>query len=79
MTVIRAHFDGSVIVPDEPITLPPQSKVMILLDSSTPATAAELETQTREYYQGESHDELDDAWGEGVARGNVQAWDEKLP
>jgi len=52
---------------------------MILLDSSTPATAAELETQTREYYQGESHDELDDAWGEGVARGNVQAWDEKLP
>ncbi|HZZ41341.1 MAG TPA: hypothetical protein VFE58_00250 [Tepidisphaeraceae bacterium] len=38
MIVLNAHFDGKVIVPDEPLNLPPNQKVRIELEPiETPA------------------------------------------
>jgi hypothetical protein len=78
VVVIRAHFDGSVIVPDEPVTLPPQSKVVVLVDSAGPPSGGDLEEATRQYYQGRSPDEVDDdGWGQGLASDSRRAWDQK--
>jgi len=32
MTVLRAHFDGKVFVPDEPLDLPPGSVTLQVMD-----------------------------------------------
>ena len=78
MVVIRAHFDGSVIVPDEPVKLSPQEQVVVLVDSATSAPAGDLEKATREYYQAESsHESDDDGWGQALARDSRQAWDQE--
>jgi hypothetical protein len=79
MVVIRAHFDGSVIVPDEPVSLPPQAQVVVLTDSFGASSIDELEKATREYYCGLSGDEGasdDDGWGEGLARDSHLAWED---
>jgi hypothetical protein len=80
MVFIRAHFDGTVIVPDEPVTLPPQTQVMILVDSDETASTSNLEKATREYYLGLASNESEDvAWGNGLAHDSSQAWDEEWP
>ena len=78
MTTIRAHFDGHVIIPDEPVNLAPDSKVTVLLDSDQAESIdTELECQLREYYQNQSNDERaeDDSWGKMTSRGAGQAWE----
>ncbi len=80
MLAIRAHFDGSVIVPDEPVSLPPQAQVTVLVNSTESPSMDELERLTREYYQGQSQtrDEFDaDDWGRGVAHDLPYAWQEE--
>ena len=44
---IRAHFDGKVIVPDEPVTLPAGTPLTIRVEQETfvPAERATLEQQ----------------------------------
>ncbi len=77
MDAIRAHFDGSVIVPDEPITVPPQSQVVVLIDSAAGSAVARLESETRQYYESLEVDPEDEGWGVGVARDSQKAWDEE--
>jgi hypothetical protein len=77
MVARRAHFDGQAIVPDEPIDLPPQTRVVILIDADDPAAAGELEQAVREYYLKQPAAEAaeDAAWGQAVAPDIRQAWD----
>jgi len=73
---ILAHFDGSVIIPDEPITLRPMDQVLILLDSASPAALAGLEAATRAYYQSQGETEAVE-WGRGLAADSSCAWEEE--
>lgn len=44
MVAFRGHFDGKVIVPDEPVNLPPGQRLMLRAEpepAGTPETAAE--------------------------------------
>jgi hypothetical protein len=78
MVVIRAHFDGSVIVPDEPLLLAAQSQVVVLVDSIGSESAGKLEEATRDYYQAQSCDDLsDEGWGSALSRDSRQAWDQE--
>lgn len=74
MVGIRAHFDGSVAVPDEPVAIRSQTPVVILAEGVAAQLSAELERQTREYY--ESGDD-DDDWGRGVEGDLPRSWDEE--
>jgi hypothetical protein len=77
MDAISAHFDGSVIIPDEPLKLPLQAQVVVLLDSSGDAALARLEAATRAFYQSAEDQTEDDEWGRGLAHDSRQAWDEE--
>jgi len=76
MIAIRAHYDGTVIIPDEPLRLAPQA-VVVLVDEDSPAARQELEAAVRAYYteQPPSESAEDEAWGAGVDRDLGQAWD----
>ena len=49
MTSIRAHFDGKVFIPDEPVGLPPNAPVRLVLvaesDGDRPALELDRATQ----------------------------------
>jgi hypothetical protein len=47
MIALKAHFDGKVLVPDEPLALAPNQQVRITIEpiASTPAAAIELGKQ----------------------------------
>ncbi|MGH7179917.1 MAG: hypothetical protein ACREJC_21250 [Tepidisphaeraceae bacterium] len=75
MVAIRAHFNGTVIVPDEPVALSPQDQVVVLVNTTSSASTAGLEDEIRKYYQGEARD--DDGWGEAVARDSRKAWEQE--
>jgi len=78
MIGIRAHIDGSVVVPDEPMAASPQTQVVVLFESANGESTSELETATRQYYEAlASQDSEDDSWGEGVARDSGDAWDQE--
>jgi hypothetical protein len=40
MTTFRAHYDGRVLVPDEPVGLPRDRSLLVRVDESTGATDA---------------------------------------
>ncbi len=79
MHAIRAHFDGRVIVPDEPVDVSPQAKVVVLLESEEGTSAVQLEQAVREYYQGQEAAERNEdlQWGEALARDSREAWDKE--
>lgn len=77
MIAIRAHFDGGVIVPDEPFTLRASSQVVVLVDADPSKSTAELAEATRRYYQQTQSDAEDDSWGAGVTPGSTAAWDQE--
>ena len=76
MRAIRAHFDGRVIVPDEPLDLPPQSEVTVLIEMETEDDAKVVE-ETRKYYESLSAEEKaeDEAWGKGMEKDAGSAWE----
>jgi hypothetical protein len=76
MFAIKAHFEGSVIVPDEPVNLPQNASVYVLADSADSAAARDLEQATRRYYQGLSAEDAkeDEAWGNTLSRGSSLGW-----
>ena len=75
MRAIRAHFDGRVIVPDEPLELPADSKVTVLIQ--TPEEDARIADETKKYYQSLTEEEKaeDAEWGRGVAKRLPNAWE----
>ncbi len=42
MTTIRAHFDGKVIIPDEPVDLPTNAPLFVSVDRRRPMTGQDL-------------------------------------
>jgi hypothetical protein len=77
MKVIRAHFDGKFVVPDEPMKLAPQSEVMILIDQDDQENDTALAEATRRYYEEQFAEDRaeDEAWGKGLARDSHKAWE----
>ena len=76
MVVILVHFDDSVIVPVEPVSVP-APQVVMLVDAPHSALTADLDKATREYYQHSSSDADDENWGTGAARDSAVAWDQE--
>ena len=79
MTAIRVIFDGKSFVPQEPVSLPPHSEAVVIVEQSDPAAAAKLDADLRAYYTSlgpAGADAEDDAWARGVARDLPRAWDE---
>jgi hypothetical protein len=78
MQAIRAHFDGTSIVPDEPLDVSPQARLFVLVDSNDGAATQQLNSATREYYKGQPTQDADDdrQWGRGLAPDSHKAWDE---
>lgn len=79
MVVIRAHFDGKVIVPDHPLDLAPQSQVVVLVDVDDPSSGANLDKATRAYYTNQPPAEQaeDVEWGQASAGDGAKAWDDE--
>jgi hypothetical protein len=73
MTAIRAVFDGKAFVPQQPVSLPPQSEALVLADQ---ADQQSLDDAVREYYQ-QSSDADDEDWGRATAQDLHRAWDEE--
>jgi len=73
MRVIRATFDGKTFVPDEPVNLPAQSSVTVLVEPDT-TDWAEYGKAIREYYL--SGADADDDWPEELQSDFKKAWDE---
>jgi hypothetical protein len=75
MTAIRAIFDGKAFIPQQPVSLPPQSEALVLVEGTDQAAQQSLDQAVREYYQG-GEDADDESWGRATAPGSHRAWDE---
>lgn len=75
MLAIRAIFDGKAFVPQQPVTLPDQSEALVIIDQADPAAQAQLNADTRAYYQS-TPDADDDAWAKAAAPQSHRAWEE---
>jgi|GEM_PF-6047699 len=78
MIGIRGHFDGKVIVLDEPVDLPPQAEVIVLANAENKAVADQLEAETREYYQTQTAEDAaeDEDWARAF-QAHPQVWNEE--
>ena len=75
MTAIRAIFDGKAFIPRQPVSLPPQSEALVLVDATNRVAQESLDQAVREYYQaGEDAEDLE--WGNATAPQSQRAWDE---
>jgi hypothetical protein len=75
MTAIRVIFDGKAFIPQQPVSLPPQSEAMIIVDQSDPSAQGQLDTAIRAYYL-QATDAEDDAWNKVITPQSHSAWDE---
>jgi hypothetical protein len=75
VTAIRAIFDGKSFVPKQPVSLPPQSEALIIIDGSDPVAQDRLDQAVRAYYQAGPEAD-DEAWGKATAPDSHKAWDE---
>ncbi len=77
MTAIRVIFDGKNFVPQEPVSLPAQSEVTVLIDQGQSKSAAQIEQEIRDYYIAiNGEDEEDKAWSDLIASQGSKVWDE---
>lgn len=78
MTAIRVIFDGKAFVPQQPVSLPPQSEALVIVEDSDRAAQEKLDAEVRAYYQtsGAASDVEDDAWGKATSPQSHKAWDE---
>ena len=78
MTAIRVIFDGKSFVPQQPVSLPPQSEALVLIEQgSDPAARQALDDAVRAYYQqSPTADADDDAWGRATTPDSQRAWNE---
>jgi hypothetical protein len=77
MHAIRAHFDGVSIVPDQPLSIPAQTRFIVLVDEDSDDAMAKLNRAAKEYYQNQTPEEIaeDEAWGRAMESGSKEAWD----
>jgi hypothetical protein len=78
MTIIRVIFDGKAFVPQQPLSLAPQSEVVVTLKETDSLVQDQLDAAIREYYQAglKSSDLDDDAWAKATTPQSRSAWDE---
>jgi hypothetical protein len=79
MTAIRVIFDGKSFVPQQPVSLPPQSEGLVLIEQEAddPAARQALDDAVRAYYQqSENADSDDEAWSRATTPDSRRAWDE---
>lgn len=75
MMAIRVVFDGKAFIPQQPVSLPPQSEAVVWVDGADPAAREQLDQAIRAYYQGGT-DADDEAWARATAPGSHRAWHE---
>ena len=77
MRAIRAHFDGRVIILDEPIELAPDTEVTVWVQS-TPEEEARIAQQTRDYYRSMTDEEKaeDEEWAKDAEQDASSAWED---
>jgi hypothetical protein len=78
MTAIRVIFDGKTFVPQQPVSLPPQSEALVIIEQGDPDAQKQLDASVRAYYAAirGGGDGDDDAWGNATAPQSHRAWDE---
>ena len=77
MTAIRAIFDGKAFVPQQPVSLPPQSEALVIVEQSDPAAQEQLNAVVRAYYRvAPSGDADDDDWASATSPQSHRAWGE---
>jgi hypothetical protein len=78
VTAIRVIFDGKSFVPQQAVSLPPQSEALVIVPQDDPAALAQLDASVRAYYEGlnSGGDADDDAWGRATSPQSHRAWDE---
>ena len=78
MTAIRVIFDGRAFVPQQQVSLPPQSEGLVIIQHADPAAQAQLDSAVRAYYEGLTSrgDAEDEAWGNTIGTRLPLAWDE---
>jgi hypothetical protein len=75
MTAIRVIFDGKAFVPEQPVSLPPKSEGLVIVQETDPAARAILDNEIRAYYEA-GEDAEDEAWARATAAESQRAWDE---
>ena len=73
MTAIRVIFDGKAFVPQQPVSIAPQTEAVVLVEGSDPA-APSLDEAMRQYYLG-GEDPEDESWARATAQQSRDAWD----
>ena len=78
MTAIRVIFDGKSFVPQQPVSLPPQSEALVIAGDTDRAAQDQLDAAVRAYYQSGpgGGDAEDDAWAGATSPQSHRAWDE---
>lgn len=77
MTAIRVVFDGKAFIPQQPVSLPPQSEGLVIVEQEDPAAQQQLDDAVRAYYKKDANDADDEAWGNATAPLSHRAWDEE--
>jgi len=77
MTAIRVIFDGKAFIPQQPVSLPPQSEALVIVEERDAAAQERVDAAVRAYYEGAQGDAEDDAWGTGTSPQSHRAWDEE--
>lgn len=77
MTAIRAIFDGKAFIPQQPVSLPPQSEALVIVEQTDPTAQHHLDAAVRAYYQAAPGGDADDnAWANAASPQSHRAWDE---
>jgi hypothetical protein len=78
MTAIRVIFDGKAFQPQQPVSLPPRSEALVIVEQNDGTVRDQLDAAVRAYYQGVAGapDADDDAWANATALQSHRAWDE---
>jgi hypothetical protein len=50
VTTIRAIFDGKAFIPQQPVSLPPQSEALVIVEQTDPTAQNQLDAAVRAYY-----------------------------
>lgn len=77
-TTIKAHFDGKVLILDEPVDLPLNQPLNLSIqptEAEIEAARAALDEQLRQEYLALGSDDDDDDWVEATSRRAAPNWD----
>lgn len=77
MTAIRVIFDGKSFVPQQPVSLAPESEALVIVGETDHAMQDQLDAEVRAYYAARAGDDAEDeAWATATSPQSHRAWDE---